>query len=313
MRIAKGNEEVLPACATIDVSSEALSGSTRDPVAAVKAVLERLDSELDYTLAKIAFDRIIDPSVDANAVLAELDRMAGVAHKLAGPDADDGAKLAALQMLIYQRGPWNDHRPFSYDQNDPLGSRMKNKLLHNYLARRLGQCVSMPALFLILAERLGLDIALVSAPEHLFVRAILDGRTFNLETTSGALPARDEWLRQNFPITDRSIESGLYLRSLSKREGVATLALTVIEHLVEHARHDDVIRLCKLILSHHPREANAMVWQASTYAKLLDRFRQNHPNPFAVSPAKRAHVYLLVERNMTLFAQAERLGWVPFQ
>lgn len=56
----------------------------------------------------------------------------------------------------------------------------------------------MPILFLILGDRLGLDMALASAPLHMFVRwRDSSGRTLSLETTSGAHPARDAWFRHN--------------------------------------------------------------------------------------------------------------------
>jgi hypothetical protein len=56
-----------------------------DPVTVVRAVLDRRDDELDYAMAKLAFDQLIDPSVDTEAVLAELDRMTETARELAGP------------------------------------------------------------------------------------------------------------------------------------------------------------------------------------------------------------------------------------
>jgi hypothetical protein len=71
----------------------------------------------------------------------------------------------------------------------------------------------MPILFLIIADRL--DVALVCAPNHIFVRyAAPDGHVFNLETTSGAHPARLDWFRQEMPMSDRALSSGLYMRSI---------------------------------------------------------------------------------------------------
>ena len=103
---------------------------------------------------------------------------------------------------------------FDYDMSDPDGARLPNKLLHNYLRHRLGQCVSMPILFLILGERLELNVALARAPAHFFIRYTApDGKAWNLETTSGAHPARLDWFRQNMPMSERALESGLYMRA----------------------------------------------------------------------------------------------------
>lgn len=95
----------------------------------------------------------------------------------------------------------------------------------------------MPILFLILADRLGLDLSLAMAAAHFFVRwRDEEGRTVNLETTSGANPARDIWLREAVGYTDRGVESGFYMRSLPRREAVAAMALTLVEHLMAERR-----------------------------------------------------------------------------
>jgi hypothetical protein len=83
------------------------------------------------------------------ATMAELDQMAEEARRLAGPSPTEGDLLAALRKLIYESGPWNGYRPFAYDHSDPYGDHISNKLLHAYLATRLGNCISMPVLFLI--------------------------------------------------------------------------------------------------------------------------------------------------------------------
>ena len=166
-----------------------------DTVEAVKTVLDRPDHELDYARTKVAFDRLIDPEVDEGWVLGELDRLTKSARELSRPAADDAAKLDAVRRTIYESGPWNGKRPFAYDMSDPLGRHLPNALLHNYLADRLRQRVSMPILFLIIGERLGLNLALACAPHHLFIRYTAPGgRAINIEPTSGARPARDEWI-----------------------------------------------------------------------------------------------------------------------
>lgn len=214
--------------------------------------------------------------------------------------------------MIYESGPWNGGRPFAYDLDDPLGRSLPNKLLHNYLTTGRGQCVSMPTLFLILADRLGLNVSLVLAPDHVFVRYTdAQGRSFNLETTSGGHPARDEWVRQNFPMGDLAVRNGLYLRSLSKREAVAVLALTVVEHLFQFERFEAAVAVCEVLLRHHPRDVNIMLSLGSAHGKLLDALRKRYPIPWTAPPLVRARMHACMERNRSLFAEAERLGWIP--
>ncbi|HEY0627591.1 MAG TPA: transglutaminase family protein [Allosphingosinicella sp.] len=283
-----------------------------DAVAAVEAVLSLPHDKLDYARAKIAFDRIIDPSIDEQWVLAELDGLTERARELAGASARDNAKLNALHKLIYRSGPWNEHRPFSYDHDDPLGQGICRKLLSNYLRTRLGQCVSMPILYLILAERLGLAVALSSAPDHLFVRySNENGRIINLETTSGALPAREEWMRQCFSITDVALKSGLYLRSFSKREAIGRTASTANEYLMEQGRYEEVAGVSAAILRRWPRDDHALLSFGSAYGHLIEEFRKKYPTALLIPPPLRHEHRRMVQLNDGAFEAVKALGWQP--
>jgi hypothetical protein len=122
----------------------------------------------------------------------------------------------------------------------------------------------MPILFLILADRLGLDMALAEAPLHMFVRwRDESGGTLNLETTSGAHPARDAWFRHNMPMTDLALANGLYMRSLGRREGVTLMAHTLLESLMVQSRYGDVIEVADVILGHGRRDVYAMLKKAT--------------------------------------------------
>ncbi|MDQ4087725.1 MAG: transglutaminase-like domain-containing protein, partial [Pseudomonadota bacterium] len=215
--------------------------------------------------------------------------------------------------LIYESGPWNGHRPFTYNHDRPLGDHLPDKLLHNYLATRRGQCVSMPVLFLVLAEKLGVEMRLASAPHHMFLRYTDPaGRRFNIEATSGGHPARDQWYRRQFPMTDRAIESGLYMRTLSRRESVALMATTLLEHLVGKRRHEEAIDLAAVILEHDPRDAQVMVTQASCCGRLMEtEFAAKYPVPFLIPEPARSRYRFLAAMNEALFARAEALGWEP--
>ncbi len=285
----------------------------RDIAAAVGTILSVADGELNHGHAKLALDALVDPSLDAAATMVELDRMADEARRLAGAGAPEGARLGAVRRLIYDSGPWNGHRPFGYDHGDPLGTAILGKLIANYLERRLGNCVSMPILFLILAEKLGVALRLASAPHHMFLRYLApDGRTINIEATSGGRPARDIWYRRNFPMSDRALASGLYMRTLSRREGVALMATTLLEHLLVARRYDEAIAVADVILEHNPSDGQVMVAQASAYGGLIRaRFAERYRLPILIPEPLRPQYWLLQQRNNALFAAAEALGWEP--
>jgi hypothetical protein len=66
---------------------------------------------LDFAASAIAADRCVDPGCDTAGTLAELDALTRHARLLAGPNADAGARVAAVRTVLYCAGPWNDHRP----------------------------------------------------------------------------------------------------------------------------------------------------------------------------------------------------------
>ena len=283
------------------------------PAAIVRNVLSLPEDQLDYGRAKLAFDRIVDPSLNVDAALAEIDRLASRASALAGAGASPAAKLFALRRVIYEGGDWNGGRPFAYDHADPLGRNVRNKLISTYLATRRGNCVSMPILFLIVAERMGLSLALSTAPLHIFLRyADESGREINLEATSGGHPARVEWYRQNLPMTDRAIESGLYMRTLTRREAVAHMATTIVDFLLSESRFQEAIEVAEVILQHYPRDGYTLVKLGTAYAEIIRiEYIETFPTLAMLPSGLRQRYALFARQNQLAFQEAEALGWEP--
>ena len=287
-------------------------GANAQPAAAVvQDILSVPDDQLEYARAKLTFDRIVDPSINVEAILAEIDRLARAADALAGPGASSARKLAALRTVIYRNGAWNGGRPFAYDHADPLGQNVRNKLISTYLRTRRGNCVSMPILALLVGERMGVNLALSTAPLHVFLRYTDEsGREVNLEATSDLVPTRTEWIRRQAPMSDRAIASGLYLRTLSRREGVALMASTVVDFLIGEGRFREAVEVAEIVLRNYPRDGHTMLKLGSAYAALMRiEFVERFATPAAIPSDLRQRYLTLAQRNQTLFAAAEALGW----
>lgn len=264
-----------------------------------------------YLQAKLALDAII--ARHPASISREIDILVDAANQMAGPKPTDPYKVAAIRKAIYQGGPWNSNRPFGYDLADPLGLEVKNKLLATYMAKRLGNCVSMPALFMIVAEKMGLKASFVTAPLHVFVRFSHPERgPINIETTNGAHFTRDEWYHEKMPMTARSIESGLYMRSLTKAEGIGLLATTVLEFLIDAGRNEEAIAVADEILSVNPRDGYAMVKKGTAIGAIMKaEFQDKYPLPSLIPTNLRRRFAQLAAANEKAFADAEALGWEP--
>jgi regulator of sirC expression with transglutaminase-like and TPR domain len=277
----------------------------------VTNVLSRPEGKLDYLDARIIFDDLIDKDSDTAATRATVARLVDAARQMVGPRPSDAYKLAAVRQAIYVGGAWNHNRPFSYDLDDPLGIRARNKMLSTYVRTRKGNCVSMPVLFLIVADRMGLNVRLAAAPLHLFVRYTDPaGAAHNLEATSGGHEARDLWYRQNLPMSDRAIGSGAYMRTLGKCETAAAMANVVLDFLLAERRYQDASNVAGAILAANPRDVYARVKKGSALAGLIEtEFRDKYPDPALIPAPLRVRLRLLAIANEDAFRDAEALGW----
>jgi regulator of sirC expression with transglutaminase-like and TPR domain len=287
----------------------------QSPADTVRAVLAAPDSELSYERAKLTFDRIIAPELDEAAVTAEIDQLASAATRIAagGSDVD---KLKAARQVIYEAGAWNANRPFMYDHDDPYGQTLRNKLLSTYLDTRRGNCVSMPILQLIVAERLGLNVSLSTAPLHLFMRYTnpTNGRSIAIESTSGGHPARESEYFEQMGVTQRQVDNGIYLGVLTKRESIAVIASTVTEWLMSQGRYDEAIAVADVLLEYYPTDVHAMLTRGSAHGELLRaEFIERFPNPQTIPPSLRPRFEMLASQNAAAFQQAEAWGWVAVQ
>jgi regulator of sirC expression with transglutaminase-like and TPR domain len=228
--------------------------------------------------------------------------------------ADSWGKAEVLRRYLYEAGPWNDNRPFAYDMTDPYGKIPGNKLLADYLDDRQGNCVTMPLLMIILGQRIGLDITAATAPIHVLVKFRDDeGKLWNLEATSGGFPARDQHYRDLLPISDRALETGIYLKPLTKEETVAIMAEVVMEDQIDKGRYMDAMAVADIALDHYPLFVQAMVRRGSAAFLILKKdFEAKYPSLDAVPESERPRLDYLLRVNKTMFDKAEGLGWQPF-
>jgi regulator of sirC expression with transglutaminase-like and TPR domain len=294
------------------IFAAALSGMAQaDSLSPIRAILAQPDNRIDLARAKLTIDKMIDPGIDIAASLREIDAIVARIKASLPTDASNDEKLAALRSYLYTPSEWNDYRAYRYDLTHPLGEDIHEKLLPTYLATRKGNCVSMPFLFVVLGQRLGLDVTAALAPMHIFVKYRNDmGEWINLETTSGANPARDVWIRQQAPMSDEAIANGVYMRPLSRKETVATMALTLAEYYSKQHQHKRTIAVSNLVLQYSPKSVEAMLHIGHASAQLIQtQFISKYPRPNMIPPDRQPYFEALERDNQMMYAKAEALGW----
>lgn len=287
------------------------SAALADIRADVRELFTRDMANLDFARVKIEVDRMIDLSIDMDAQLAQIDQMVATIHTMLPPNATSWDKVETIRRYIYQAGAWNDGRAFSYDHDDPYGLDVRNKLLSDYIQDRHGNCITMPFLFIILGQRLGLDVTPAMAPLHVFVKFTDDQRaTHNLETTSGAGRARDQHYRDQLPITDAAVSNGVFLAPLDAEQSVAVIAAVIVEELIAEERYHDAMAVADILLDHYPMFAYIMVKKGTAaYHLLRSEFHAKYPNAQDVPEDQRPYLAYLQQVNQGTFDRAESLGW----
>lgn len=278
----------------------------------IKEILQQPDKDIDLAKIKLTIDKMIDPAIDIEANLKRIDRIVAKIRALLGSKPTSQAKMLAIKKYLYEPGEWNDFQAYRYDFDDPLGTKISNKLLPNYLDSKKGNCVSMPFLFIILGQRMGINVTAAEAPLHIFVKYTDDttGRTVNLETTSGANPARDEWYRQGMPMTDEALANGVYLRPLTKKETVVVIATVLAENYSQKQEFEKAIAISDVSLEYYSKNINAMLRKGIASFRILKRdFLQKYPTPRDIPVNQRAYFEYLSNSNHFWFAKAEALGW----
>lgn len=278
----------------------------------VRKLLARAPDDIDLASAKLVIDKIVKPQINIEETLRHIDAIVARVRKM--PEFGESAvsRAIALQRYIYNAGAWNDYEPFTYDLDDPLGSNINNKLLPTYLATKKGNCVTMPFLFIILGQRLGIDVTATTAPNHLLVKFRNEsGVWINLEATSGANPARESWIRQQSPsITDEAIANGVYLQPLSKKETVAVMATVLAERYLQLQQYRKAIATADLVLEFYPKDVAMMTLKAVAYGRMArTHFVEKYPSPRQIPVSQRGYFEYLSRSYYIWFAKAEALGW----
>lgn len=277
----------------------------------LREILEQEENQLDLAKIKLTVDKQIDPSINIDLELNKINRMTAGIQSMLKPDANAMEKMLAIKKYIYTAGQWNNYQTYQYDFDDPLGTKIANKLLPNYLKNKKGNCITMPFLFIILGDKLGIDVSASTAPLHVFVKFTdTDEKTYSLETTSGANFARDSWYREQMPMTNQAIDNGVYLQKLSRKETVAVMITVLAEHYFKEQEYKKTWAISDLTLKYYPKYVNAMLRNGSAFYRMLEEnFIRKYPNPNEIPRNQRELFHFLSNGNRYWFAKAEGFGW----
>jgi regulator of sirC expression with transglutaminase-like and TPR domain len=176
------------------------------------------ERRIDIGIAALTLAKEVYPSLDVNAYSAKIDRMVEEARIITRGRTDPDYRIRALNTYLYKS------TGLQYDLSDPYVEKPENRYLNGILDTKKGSCVTMPLLYLAIAQRLGYPVYPVNVPYHLFLRYVdptLEQK--NIEATGGGGFIPDDEYKAVLQISKKSIKTGAYLRTLSYHELVAHL------------------------------------------------------------------------------------------
>lgn len=189
-------------------------------------------------------------------------------------------KWASVYQIMCDTIPinYNDklykYSPFSYDFNDVFGHKTRENLfVSKLLETHKGNCHSLPYLYKILCEELGVEANLALAPNHIYIKhkSIKDG-WYNTELTSGIFPI-DAWIMASGFVHLDAITNGVYMKALNNRESIALVFIDLADNYNAKFPNNDgtfVLKCCETALKEYPNFANALILRAETHKKQIE-------------------------------------------
>ncbi|PZU88624.1 MAG: hypothetical protein DI529_05345 [Chryseobacterium sp.] len=208
-------------------------------------------------------------------------------------DKDKVNKYAAIYSIMCQslpvvvRDTVIQYRPFTYDFSDVFGHKdITSLFVSKLLMTKKGNCNSLPYLYKILAEELGVDANLTLAPNHIYIKHHIKSEGwFNTELTSGIFPM-DAWLMASGYIHLDAIQNGVFMKALTNKESLALCLFDLAQAYNRSFPKNDgafVLQCTKRALQVYPNFSKALILEAETHKEqfenLMDKQNLKTSNP----------------------------------
>ncbi len=228
----------------------------------IEDILSLPENEISLCIATLVLAKDFYPDMKVETFLHVLDYMAKRFKYYFGDYTTPEERIGALNSFIYRKGYWNDEITFTYTEDVNPTNEINNMFINGYLATKKGSCITMPMLYLLIGEKLGWPIYPVAAPRHFFARYITDEFTtinseLNIETTSGGIIYPDKAFINDMSIPEKAIENGVYMKTLTKKEYIASLLSMSANKFAERQDFQRARYLYELSIKYYPALAIA--------------------------------------------------------
>ena len=181
------------------------------------------DLSVDLARAALWIAKLDDDQLDVDAYVQELDRMGHEVAESLPADADDAARIAALNTYVYKNNGFHGSRTNYYHP--------ANSYLNRLLEDREGIPITISVLYIELARRIGLELSGVGLPGHFVVGwQKTEGELELIDAFDGGRRLKREDAEQ---LAGQKLQDGHFVPS-EKRQ----ILLRMLRNLVGIAEHE---------------------------------------------------------------------------
>lgn len=160
-------------------------------------------------------------------------------------------------------------KAFKYDFDDYFGEKDYSKMFVSKLMKTgSGQCHSMPLLYLILAEQLGVDASLVMSPNHSYIRFMDEnGDQQSIELTNGMF-STDTFVLNSGYIKSEALQNKIYMQNLTKKDILSQTFVDLASGYIHKFGYDEFsANVIDKALELNPNNIFAKLWKSNTDQK----------------------------------------------
>lgn len=183
-------------------------------------------------------------------------------------------KTLTDSSVVVSKGDSALFLPFTYNFEDMFGEKdWSNMFVTKLLATHKGNCHSMPYLYKILCDELGIPCHLALSPNHIYIKHRSEKvGWYNTELTSASFLI-DAWIMASGFIPLEAIQKGTYMEALDDKKCITLCVYDLAKGFDQKYPDNDgsfIIKCCDLALEHFPNFINAMILKAETKKKQFE-------------------------------------------
>lgn len=220
-----------------------------DPVAEFRGFIQSMNYELETGV--ILLTRTVHPGFDLAAFSAQLDAFAARVRKLLPKAATMRAQCRIINRVLFEE--------FGLRGNSDHYADPRNSFLDQVLERRLGIPISLSVLYLLVAQRVGLELEPVGVPGHFLVGGYEPEGPFFVDSFNAGMLLSPE------DVFER-------IRALNHTPQLADLAPTPVREVL--------CRMCRNLVNHFTLAEDAA--NAKLFAEFVAEFEatyERHASP----------------------------------